>query len=132
MVLLSIKPKYVEKIISGQKKYEFRKTIFNLDEEIVVIYATSPIKKIIGYFHIEEVINDHPKKIWSKCRELSGISKSSFFEYFTDRNYGYAIRIGKLHLFDEPLEPTSIMPGFIAPQSFCYIDRESNQSDYFF
>ncbi len=41
-VLLSIRPKYVEEIIKGNKRYEFRKSIFKKNVEEVWIYATSP------------------------------------------------------------------------------------------
>lgn len=41
-VLLSIKPEFVKKIISGEKKYEFRRKIFKRDVKIVIIYASYP------------------------------------------------------------------------------------------
>jgi len=45
-VLLSIKPKYVEKIVNGEKQYEFRKRIFrNKNVRKAFIYSTSPTKK---------------------------------------------------------------------------------------
>jgi type I restriction enzyme, S subunit len=45
-VLLSIKPRYVEAIIDGRKKYEFRKNKFAMkDINCAYIYSTSPIKK---------------------------------------------------------------------------------------
>ncbi len=50
-VLLSIKPKYVEKAITGEKQYNFRKTIFrNKNVREVYIYSTPPTKKIVGKF----------------------------------------------------------------------------------
>ena len=45
-VLISIKPKYVKKIISKEKKYEFRKNIFKKNVDTIIIYTTSPEKKI--------------------------------------------------------------------------------------
>ncbi|MBI6731014.1 ASCH domain-containing protein, partial [Pseudomonas amygdali] len=40
-VLLSIKPEYAEKILQGEKRFEFRKSVFkNPDVRTVVIYAT--------------------------------------------------------------------------------------------
>jgi len=38
-ILLSIKPKYVQKIIEGSKKYEFRKQIFkkNIENSLSVL-----------------------------------------------------------------------------------------------
>lgn len=49
-ILLSINPEYVEKIFSGTKKYEYRKNIFkNKEVKTILIYSTSPIKKIGNY-----------------------------------------------------------------------------------
>jgi len=50
-VLLSIKPEYAEKILNGEKKYEFRKVLpKNKSITKVIIYATMPIGKVIGEF----------------------------------------------------------------------------------
>lgn len=121
-VLLSIKPEYVEKIFSGEKKYEFRKSIFK-DKNVksVIIYSTSPIKKIVGEFEIEKIIEENPEKLWSLSPENTGISKEKFFKYFENREKGYAIKIGKLTKYNQPktLQDFSIK---IAPQSFVYID----------
>jgi len=52
-VLLSIRPKYVEEIIKGNKRYEFRKSIFKKNVEEVWIYATSPTKKkMLAHFQL--------------------------------------------------------------------------------
>ena len=47
-VLISIKPKYIEKIKQGIKTFELRKRIFKNYDKIntIYIYSTSPIKKI--------------------------------------------------------------------------------------
>ena len=61
-VLLSIKPEYVEKIFSKEKKYEFRKSIFkNPNIKSIIIYSSSPVKKVVGEFEIENIIQDTPK-----------------------------------------------------------------------
>ncbi len=49
-VIFSIKPKYVERILSGEKKYEFRKRIWKKQVDRVFIYASSPVKKIVASF----------------------------------------------------------------------------------
>ena len=56
-VILSIKPKYCEKIINGKKKVEFRRKIFKNENKIdlVFMYSTSPVKKIVGFFKIESI-----------------------------------------------------------------------------
>ena len=48
--LLSIKPEFVNEILAGNKKYEYRKKIFKQDIDAIVIYASMPMGKIIGEF----------------------------------------------------------------------------------
>ena len=56
-IILSIKPEFAAKIFEGTKKYEFRRAIFkNKNVKKVVVYASSPVQKIIGEFEIEDII----------------------------------------------------------------------------
>lgn len=123
-VLLSIRPRYVEEIMNGNKKYEFRKSIFRCrDLEVVYIYATSPMKKIVGAFKISDIIEDHPVVLWKKFKEFSGIDKESFFNYFGAKKRGFAIEIGKVGIFEDPIDPFREFSDFKQPQSFYYIDE---------
>ena len=57
-MLLSIKPEYVNKIVAGKKKYEFRKFHCREDVDTIVIYATAPVKQVIGEVSIISIIED--------------------------------------------------------------------------
>lgn len=93
-ILLSIKPEYAEKIFAGTKKYEFRRVIFkNPDVKTVVVYASSPVQKVIGEFEIDSILKSEIEDLWSLTAHESGINKDSFFEYFKEKNFGYAIKI---------------------------------------
>ncbi|MDD3714497.1 MAG: hypothetical protein PHU16_06500 [Atribacterota bacterium] len=119
--LLSIKPKYIEEIAKGNKKYEFRKQIFKRRVKEVLMYATAPSKKIVGVFAIKSIIKDSPKNLWNKCKKYSGIEKKEFFDYFGDTEVGYAIEIGETEFFNKPLDPWDIILNFSAPQSYRYL-----------
>ncbi len=121
-VLMSIKPEFVNRILTGEKQYEFRKSIFKENVERIYIYSSYPVKKIVGYFEVDEIIHKSPEELWNSYSEVSGISKKDFFEYFKDREKGYAIKINNLKVFDEFIE----MKDYTGPQSFCYIEN----SDY--
>lgn len=122
-VLLSIKPKYANTILNGEKKYEFRKVIFKKKNvERVYIYSSSPVKKIVGSFIVGEIIEDHPERIWKKCQNKSGIAKEDFFSYFNGSEKGYAIKIVNLEPMKEPIDPRKIFQDFVPPQSFCYLN----------
>ncbi|MCK9579522.1 MAG: hypothetical protein M0Q92_03605 [Methanoregula sp.] len=122
-VLLSIKPKYVRSIIEGGKRYEFRKTIFkNRGIDLIYIYSSSPVKKIIGSFEVGEILEDHPRELWDNVKEYAGINDRDFFSYFEGKSRAFAIEIQNLQEFDEPINPYETIPGFVPPQSYCYMD----------
>lgn len=120
-VLLSIKPEFAEKIFDGTKKYEFRRTVFkDPSVKTIVVYASSPVQKVIGEFEIESILNCEIQSLWEKTKEHSGISEKFFFEYFVNKDKGYAIKVKKTKRYEEAL---SIKDDFNAtpPQSFIYL-----------
>lgn len=130
-VLLSIKPKFAESIINGRKKYEFRKNNFSKrDINCIYIYSTSPVKKIIGFFKINNIIKDSPSALWDQLKDLAGISEDEFFDYFGNKQMGFALEIKEVERFKNPLDPKNIFPNFVPPQSFCYIDFQIECDDH--
>ena len=123
-VLISIKPEFVEKIISHEKRYEFRRRIFKKEVKNVIIYSTAPSKKIVGYFELENIIKDSPLNLWNSCSDFAGIDEKDFFNYFLGISKGFALKIGHLELFENFVD-TENLDDFRAPQSFKYIDDES-------
>jgi type I restriction enzyme, S subunit len=122
-VLLSIKPKYVKSILEGEKRYEFRKAIFrNHSVNRVFIYSSAPVKRIVALFEISRILEDHPAVLWDQVRDHAGINDAEFFSYFAGRERGYAIGIGNLREFVTPVDPRVEIPGFVPPQSYCYVD----------
>jgi len=123
-VLLSIKPKYVRSILEGEKRYEFRKAIFrNRSVHRVFIYSSAPVKRIVALFEISRIIEDHPSALWDQTRDHAGINDAEFFSYFAGRSRGYAIGIMNVKKFDTPIDPKEDIPGFVPPQSYCYVDN---------
>jgi type I restriction enzyme S subunit len=130
-VLLSIKPRYVEAIIDGRKKYEFRKNKFaEADINCIYIYSTAPIKKIIGSFKINSIIEGRPSALWDRLKDQSGISEKEFFDYFSDKETGFALEIKDVVRFEEPLDPKTLFPNFVPPQSFCYVNSAIRNEDH--
>ena len=125
-VLLSIRPQYAEKILSGEKRFEFRKVVFeNRSVSSVVIYATKPVGKVVGEFEIGEIYRDKPSKIWAKTKKFAGIDKVFFDEYYEGRSIAVAIGVGTVQRYDEPLDLSELGAGITPPQSFRYLDADS-------
>ncbi len=122
-VLLSIKPEFVEKIFDGTKKYEFRKSLFRRNDiNCVIIYASAPIKRVVGEFEIDEILSDKVDLIWEITKNYSGISEAFYMSYFNKRSKAHAIRIGRVTKYDEP-KSLSDFDIQHAPQSFRYISK---------
>lgn len=123
-VLLSIKPEYAEKILRGEKKYEFRRTLFK-DPTIktVVIYASSPIKKIIGEFEVDYVLSLDLGNLWLHTMHSSGVAKEFYDSYFHGKEIGHAIRVKKAIRYRRYLE-LGDCDIKCAPQSFLYLGNQ--------
>lgn len=120
-VILSIKPEFVEKIFSGEKKYEYRKVLFKQKVDTVYIYASRPISKIVGEFKIEEIICDTPENIWKQTKCKSGVSKKFFDKYYKGKDKAVALKIREYKEYKEGINSESIVPNFKVPQSFIYV-----------
>lgn len=121
-VLLSIKPQFVEEIFNGNKKFEYRKSIFKRKGiKSIVMYSTMPVGKIVGEFDIESILEEHPRILWQMTKNFSGISADFYDSYFQNREKAYAIKIKSLNKYDTPICPHEMYTDFTAPQSFKYI-----------
>jgi predicted transcriptional regulator len=120
-VLLSIKPEFADKIFDGSKQYEFRRLLFkNRNIKTIVVYASSPVQKVIGEFQIDTILKQDIYTLWQNTCTASGITEDYFFRYFRDKTDGFAIKIKKPRRYKTP---KCIRKHFNAspPQSFLYI-----------
>jgi len=119
-VLLSIHPEHVNNIFIGKKKYEYRKVCCKSNIDRIFIYSTNPVKKVVGEAEVTDVIIGQPNSVWEETKELSGINKEFFDEYYYCSKKAVAFQLGKIIKYDTPksLEQFGIQN---APQSFIYI-----------
>lgn len=120
-VVLSIKPEFANKIFDGTKKYEFRRAIFKNDKvKTVVVYASSPVQRVIGEFEIEKIINRDLDALWKLTAQHSGISREYFYAYFGEKESGYAIKIKKARRYKQS-RCLKTDYDLLPPQSFAYL-----------
>jgi len=121
-VLLSIKPKFAEKIFAGSKRYEFRRVVFRSQAvSKIIVYASSPIQRIIGEFEVREVLALQKDKLWKKTRGEGGIEKKHFDLYFHGCEMAYAIKVSSPRRYSQPLKLSELCSFTRPPQSFRYI-----------
>ena len=123
-ILMPIKPQFVEKILSGNKKYEYRKIKAKKNNtNKMIIYATSPVMKVVAEVSIEEVLEDFPEKIWEKTKDYSGTTKEFYDKYFINSKKAVAYKIGKIKVYDKPKKLSELGINY-TPQSFIYLDKK--------
>ena len=119
-ILLSVKPEYVEQIFAGTKRYEYRKRLPKEEVSKLVIYATNPVKQVMGEVKLEGFLSGSPDYIWERTKEEAGITRSKFRNYFKDTMKAYAFILGEITIYESPksLNDFGVLN---APQSFVYI-----------
>lgn len=119
-ILISINPEHVENILKGIKKYEYRKIAAKEDVSSIIIYETTPVKRVVAEAEIIEVLMCPPAKLWEQTKDKSGISKKFFDKYFKGKDLAYAYELGEVKVFETPkaLSDYGIKS---APQSFVYV-----------
>ena len=119
-IIISIKPEYVEKIISGEKKYEYRTKAAKKDVDKIIIYETTPVKKVVAEAEILDVLVMKPGELWELTKDKAGTTKSFFMSYFKGKKVAYAYKLGKVKVYRRPIE-LSAFGLKSAPQSFVYL-----------
>ncbi len=81
-VLISIKPDYVTKILSGDKSIEIRnRSVKLLPGSRMWIYSTLPKGYLEAVAVIQSIMIDSPSVIWNHYRDQISISPSAFRSY---------------------------------------------------
>ncbi|MCO7125158.1 ASCH domain-containing protein [Sporolactobacillus shoreicorticis] len=119
-IILSIHPSFVDKILSGEKRFEFRKVLAKKKPQRLVIYSTSPISSVVAEADIEDILVDTPDNLWDKTSNYAGVDKIFFNEYFKNRQQGIAYQLTNITQYENPksLKDYGLQN---APQSFVYI-----------
>ncbi len=119
-VILSIRPEYVKKIFSGEKKIEIRRRIWrDSTVNLIYIYCTYPVQKMVGYFNVAYICEAPILELWKIVKNECCLNKKDFLSYFGFQEFGYAIKIKNPVEFSEPIDLKSISKK--APQNFCYV-----------
>ncbi len=120
-IILSIKPEFANKIFDGDKKFEFRRSIFkNKKVSKVLVYASAPVSKVIGEFEIGNVLFKDLVSLWNETKEFSGITEDYFYDYFIGKECGFALEVKRVRRYKKGLCIRESF-GKVPPQSFAYL-----------
>jgi predicted transcriptional regulator len=119
---MAIHPRYATAILSGGKRVEFRKRRLAADVRVVLIYATTPIQRVIGAFEIESTHIDSPAEIWRTYGTEGLIERDAFDAYYAESASAVAIEFLTTWKFEHAVPLREIHDSLTVPQSFMYLE----------
>jgi predicted transcriptional regulator len=119
-ILMSIKPEFVHKILTGEKKYEFRRVPPRLPLSRYFIYE-SGTGVITGFFEGEVVTAFNSKDLPEPILAFAGIDQERLIEYARGGEV-YVIKVGAPRKFYSPVKFSAVLVGR-PPQNFRYLNE---------
>lgn len=93
-LFISVKPEFANKIIAKEKCIELRKIKPHVNAgDYIIIYASSPIKCVVGFGRIKQILDITPIEMWNNHSAYLGIDEDRFYNYYQGRNRAIGIEI---------------------------------------
>ena len=92
-LILPIKREYVQKIFSGEKKFELRKTLPKKQFDKVYIYESSGRSKIVGEFSYKKLWYLPKLELWEIVKDSASVTFNEYMGYFRKYDYAAAFEI---------------------------------------
>ncbi|UQA62562.1 hypothetical protein [Polyangium aurulentum] len=122
---MSVKPEFAFRLLTGEKRVEFRRRAAARKIDHIVVYASSPISAVVGILEISRVAQDSPRRLWQKFSEVGGIRRVDFFSYFAGVEEGYAYVVKRAWHCPRPQPLGKAGLPQKAPQAYQYLHRRT-------
>ena len=121
-ILMSIKPQYVDMILSGCKTVEVRKGAVRVPALARIwLYATNPRQQVVASARVKAVAVETPDEIWHTFGDRAGIDRCKFDAYVGEAEVVSALCLAEVTELDTPLSPRDQAPTFRPPQSYAFL-----------
>jgi predicted transcriptional regulator len=124
---MSIRPVYADRIFGGEKRFEIRRRPVRLDPgALVLVYASAPVKAVVGAFTVKRVHVDSPEELWRRYSDAMGVSRLAYKEYLRGTDLACAIEVDEIVLLPEtPLSDLrTAHEAFRPPQSYMFLSEQ--------
>lgn len=130
-ILLSIKPYWVEKMLTGDKTVELKKVFSKEPVNRIFIYVSAHVQKVCGYMVNPKIERMPVDELWEKTKDLSCVPSEWFFPYFSKSSVGVGIFFDRICKLPKPvkLNKLALAAGKSyyarAPQNFYYLNNSA-------
>lgn len=130
-IIISVKPKYAQKIYRGEKNIELRRvnpsaSLANKSggSAVVYIYETAPVSVVTGFAFVKGVVSGTVRDLWIQGGSQTGITLQEYREYFKGKKKAYGVVLGIREKFERPVSISR------PPQSFRRVAPEDGLKPY--
>ena len=124
-LLVSVRPRFAEAILSGSKRVELRRRMPRVDpSDLVLVYATVPSAAVVGAFEVETVLRLPLDRLWRRVKNMATVTEKEYAGYYRGLAEGVGIFVASMTRFENPVplaELRRVWKGFHPPQGFRYI-----------
>lgn len=133
-LMLSLKPRWAEAILGGDKKVELRRLRPNVSGgDLLIIYASLPRGAVIGSATVMRVVSGKPTALWRTVGDISGLSHREFMNYFAGAQIGFGILLARPCKHSRPITLSKLRrasPNFAPPQAYRYLRPDRLPDSY--
>lgn len=119
--IISIHPQYVAAILSGAKTVECRKSTIGLAPgDTLFLYATHPVRAILGQARVAHVYEGSPSEMWALHQAKTCVTEADFFKYYQTAKKAVLLALADVVTFPTPVSLEILrefQPRFPPPQT---------------
>jgi predicted transcriptional regulator len=124
-VLMSVKPKFVDMILSGEKDVELRRRLPSfMPGTRLFLYSSSPSKAVMGLAFVEDIHFLPKAELWTNFGHRTGVDWPQFSSYLEGTSHACGIEIYRSRRFQNPISLDVLREycqGFRPPQSYQFV-----------
>ncbi len=130
-ILLSVRPRFAEAIMTGDKDVELRRQpVGARPGDLIVLYSSSPVMAAVGWARVQEVLTSQVATLWATHGQRTGVSHEEYLSYFEGAASAHGLVLERPHRLEAPV-PLRVLRsefGVQPPQSWRYLPRKLGQA----
>jgi predicted transcriptional regulator len=130
-MVLSIRPRHVEDILTGLKTVELRRTRPLIRPgQPVAIYATTPAAALVATCQIGHIEAGTPREVWESVAGRAAVTRERYNDYFEGVCVAHALHLSNVQALDDQVSLAQLRSSgtFRPPQTWHYLDRQRIES----
>ena len=125
-VVLSVKPRFADAILSGAKDVEVRRQPVGVQPgDIVLLYSSTPEKAVTGWATVADFLVEQADALWRSHGHRTQLRRAEYDSYFAGVDLAYGLVLTDPHRMANPVPLADLreIHGVHPPQSWRYLPR---------